>query len=105
MAAQLIATNGPLPRGLLRWIARATSSLPVPDSPCSRTVAEADATWAMVSRTLRMAGLVPMRLRSPATASSSWRRARFSAFRAAFSCARVTLRTTSGRFKGLVTKS
>jgi hypothetical protein len=32
-AAQLIATKGPSLRGLASWIARATSSLPVPLSP------------------------------------------------------------------------
>ena len=30
---QLIATNGPSLRGLALWIACASSSLPVPDSP------------------------------------------------------------------------
>jgi hypothetical protein len=35
----LIATNGPAARGLCRCSARATSSLPVPDSPVMSTVA------------------------------------------------------------------
>ena len=33
IAPQLTATNGLSPRGLARWIARARSSLPVPESP------------------------------------------------------------------------
>ena len=39
IAAVLIATNGPRARGLCRCSARATSSLPVPDSPVISTVA------------------------------------------------------------------
>ena len=39
IAAQLIATNGPSARGLSAWSARANSSLPVPLSPSSSTVA------------------------------------------------------------------
>ena len=38
IAAVLMATNGPPMRGLCRCSARATSSLPVPDSPVMRTV-------------------------------------------------------------------
>ena len=33
IAAQFTATNGPLARGESSWMARATSSLPVPVSP------------------------------------------------------------------------
>ena len=38
-AAQFTGTNGPPARGELSWIARASSSLPVPDSPSRSTVA------------------------------------------------------------------
>src|SRR2546422_368639 len=38
IAPQLTDTNGPLRRGLSSWNARATSSLPVPLSPVTRTV-------------------------------------------------------------------
>ena len=38
IAAQLIATKGRSARRLLPWIARATSSLPVPLSPVIKTV-------------------------------------------------------------------
>ena len=42
--AQLTATNGPSRRALSRWMARATSSLPVPVSPRISTVASTRAT-------------------------------------------------------------
>ena len=38
-AAQLRAMNGPCLRGELRWMNRATTSLPGPDSPCNKVVA------------------------------------------------------------------
>ena len=38
-APQLTRMNGPLPRGLSRWIALAINSLPVPVSPSSSTEA------------------------------------------------------------------
>ncbi len=38
MAAVLMATNGPFARGLCLCSARATSSLPAPDSPVISTV-------------------------------------------------------------------
>ena len=47
-AAQLTATNGLPARGLLSWMARATSSLPVPLSPTMSIVAVVGATWATV---------------------------------------------------------
>src|ERR1700730_1304663 len=40
-AAQLIATNGPRPRGEARWMNRATTSFPTLDSPCRHVVASA----------------------------------------------------------------
>ena len=45
MAAQLIVMYGPSLRSDRLWIARANSSLPVPDSPCSRTEASLLATF------------------------------------------------------------
>ena len=59
MAAQLMATKGLSLRGLLKWMARATSSLPVPDSPVSRTLARLSQTSVMLSMTLRKVGLPP----------------------------------------------
>jgi hypothetical protein len=43
-AAQFRAKNGPFARSLFSWIARATSSFPVPDSPRMRTLAVVGAT-------------------------------------------------------------
>ena len=48
-AAQLTLTNGIAARGELWWMARATSSLPVPDSPRSSAVALVRATWLICS--------------------------------------------------------
>jgi hypothetical protein len=53
-AAQFSAKNGPLARSLLECTARATSSLPVPDSPRISTLAVDDATASMTEYTSRM---------------------------------------------------
>ena len=45
-AVQLTGTNGAPARGECVWMARATSSLPVPDSPSTSTVAVDAATRA-----------------------------------------------------------
>ena len=47
IAAQLTATNGPVALGPCSWIARATTSFPVPDSPWISTVAVLGATRAI----------------------------------------------------------
>ena len=47
IAAQLIATNGNVARGLSSWIVCATSSLPVPDSPQISTDAAVGAACSM----------------------------------------------------------
>ena len=49
IAAQLTATNGLSRRGPVTWMARATSSLPVPVSPRMSTVALRSRTCSMVS--------------------------------------------------------
>ena len=54
-AAQFTGMNGFRARGLLLWIARATSSFPVPVSPVIKTVALVGATRAIISRTARVA--------------------------------------------------
>ena len=58
-AAQLSATNGPRARAERSWIARATSSLPVPLSPWIRTEASDRAILSMAALTARIAGLLP----------------------------------------------
>ena len=54
-----MATNGAPERGESACSERAASSLPVPDSPSTSTVASDAAMRGMMSRTAAMAGLVP----------------------------------------------
>ena len=54
MAPQLMATKGWLARELARWMARATSSLPVPLSPWMSTLASLAATRWALARTSSM---------------------------------------------------
>ena len=61
MAPQLTGTNGPSWRWLQACTARATSSLPVPDSPCTSTGAMLRATLAMRRLTERMTADSPTR--------------------------------------------
>jgi len=104
-AAQLTATKARSRRGLPSWMARANSSLPVPLSPSSRTVALDGATCWTISRVFRMGTELPMMRRSLRTRPSSSRRARFSVTSVCFSSARRTPFTISMRLKGFVTKS
>ena len=60
-AAQLIAINGPRLRRLALWTARATISLPLPDSPVSNTVASLGPTLATKSKIARAGGELPMK--------------------------------------------
>ena len=69
MAAQLMAMNGPGARGLLRWMALATSSLPVPLCPRMSTVAGLPATRPTIRNTSSMAGLAPMAVSSSPSSS------------------------------------
>ena len=59
MAAQFTATKGPAPRSLASWIARATSSLPVPVSPRIVTVTRVGAARPAWSSAWRSIGLDP----------------------------------------------
>ena len=54
MAPQFTATKGRLRRGLRSWMARAQTSLPVPDSPSTRTVESWPATWRISEMTSRI---------------------------------------------------
>ncbi len=60
MAPQLIATNGPSRRGERWWMARETTSLPVPDSPSTSTVVSKAATCSIMVRRVVTAGPVPV---------------------------------------------
>ena len=93
MALVCTGTKGPSARGLRRWMARATSSFPVPDSPTMRMLERAGAARFTSSKTSRMRGLRPTISPSP----SSWRRRRtFSSSRRRFSRAwRMTCSTSS----------
>jgi hypothetical protein len=64
-AAQLSATKGEFRRRLFWCRARATSSLPVPDSPVTSTVTSVGATWRSTRKTRCMASLRPMMLAKP----------------------------------------
>ena len=57
-----MTTIGMWRRGLAAWMARATSSLPVPLSPKISTVVSVAATISISSSTRRIAGLLPISL-------------------------------------------
>lgn len=78
MAAQFILMKDLSLRGELKWMAPAIISLPVPDSPVMSTVASEFAARAVVSRSLTMAGLLPMMLPESKRSPTSSRRRRFS---------------------------
>jgi hypothetical protein len=60
IAAQLTSTKGAAARWLCAWIARATSSLPVPFSPKISTRPLLGAACAISARSRRIAGLSPI---------------------------------------------
>jgi len=62
MAPQFTVTNFFRARTLLEWMARATSSLPVPLSPVTRTLDSLEAAWRMMRNISRISGLLPMML-------------------------------------------
>ena len=74
MAAQLTRTIARPCRGPRSWISVATSSLPVPVSPSSSTVASVAATCSICSRTRSMAGLRPTTRVWPSRSRVSFRR-------------------------------
>ncbi len=59
MAPQFTTTNGPFCRGLLRWTARAISSLPVPLSPVMSTVPSTRAILSIIWKIEFIRALVP----------------------------------------------
>jgi hypothetical protein len=59
IAAQLTLTNGPFETALLRWIARAISSLPVPLSPVISTRLRVGATFAICRLRSSITGVPP----------------------------------------------
>jgi hypothetical protein len=101
---QFTGTKAAALRGEWLWMARATSSLPVPDSPTTSTVALVDATRATSLYTSSMRGLLPSisaglllaraAMAGPSLASADRRRR---------SRARVTVRRSSSTLKGFET--
>src|SRR5713226_2262022 len=104
-AAQLTAMNGPLRRLERSWMARATSSLPVPLSPWTSTVAELSATCCTSIINRRKAGLVPIMLPCRSRSSRRFCRARFWAMRSRRSRACRTTLVSWASWNGLVRKS
>ena len=96
-------TNARSARGELEWIARATSSLPVPLSPVIRIVERLGAAWMIRSNTCFIRGLRPM---MPANfwycACRFCRSAVFSAISCRRSTALRTTTSTSSFLNGLV---
>src|ERR1035441_3303708 len=99
------ATNGPSRRELLRWIASATSSFPVPLSPVTRTVASVGATFSMAAKSARIPGLSPTSPPYDPRLKTSSFSARFSARMRCRSRARPRTRSSSDFSKGLRKKS
>ena len=72
MAPQWTATKGWSTSALMRWMARAMTSLPVPLSPSRSTVARVAAALRALARTSCMAALVPTRPKARAWEALSW---------------------------------
>src|SRR6476619_68614 len=62
MAEQLISTKALSQRGLMSWIARAASSLPVPVAPVMSTEASVGATRWITEKSFFITGDSPMRV-------------------------------------------
>ena len=83
-----------MPRSEVKWIARATSSLPVPDSPVISTLESVRATFSIRRKTCWMLSPLPMMFSKLYLSRNSRRRKRFSRNNAF--CAKA-LRTTAFR--------
>ena len=92
MAVQFTVTILFWLRRLCWWMARATSSLPVPLGPVISTVPMVGATWRMRSKMSRMTGEAPTREANPSFSARACRRARFSR---TMSCHCMALSTVS----------
>ncbi len=97
-----MVTNGWSARGPAAWIARATSSLPVPVSPEINTAAEASATWAMLARSWRIGALCPSSGCAARLARSVRRRRAFSRVRDRSRYARSQSARSASSANGLV---
>ena len=102
MAAQFTCTNRSRLRKLLRWMVRATNSLPTPLSPWMSTVALVGAALPMAAITLRSAALSPIIWCRTSTARFS---VRFSSRNCRWSSAWRKLRSTRSLANGFSMKS
>ena len=100
MAAQLIATNRLPLRSLRAWMARATSSLPVPLSPSSSTETLLGATFSTMRHTFCIDSSVAM-MPSSGLALAAVRSRRFSASSPAMWKARCTMSLSTSVSTGL----
>jgi hypothetical protein len=71
MAVQLIGTNGAWPRAPVKWIVRATTSLPVPLSPVMSTFERLLEIFRIRAKISCMAGLAPIRSPNAVVLSSA----------------------------------
>ena len=85
------------------WIARATSSLPVPLSPVIRMLIRVSLTRSIRSNTACMASEVPMMFWYWSRSLSSSRSARFSLVNRCWISALSTMRRSSSILNGLIT--
>ena len=103
MAVQFTVTIFLSRRWLCWWMARATSSLPVPLGPVMSTVPMVGATWRMRSKMVRICGESPTSEAKPSRSASTWRRARFSRTMSSHFMALSTVTRMRSWRKGLVT--
>ncbi len=102
MALQLTAMNGFNLLAPLKCSARATNSLPVPDSPVISTVESVLTMRIIRSKTIFMAGELPMMLLNSNRPWSCFRRYTFSERSCCFSRALATTILSSSKLTGLV---
>lgn len=100
---QLTEMKGPSLRGEAKWMALATISLPVPDSPVMSTVEREGAARSTSSSTAPMTLERPMILCTAKRSSRFWRSIMFSRWALANWAALPTVSMSSSLEKGLVT--
>ena len=105
MAEQLSAMKGLSLRGDRLWMARATTSLPVPLSPLMTTLAVEGETFFTSSKTFCMAGPEPIMSVPGASAASRRRRSCTSRMVSFFSSARSSTIRSRGTSSGFSMKS
>ena len=102
-APQLIETNGRAARAEVRWMARAMSPFPVPDSPVMRTVEVVRPILSTMSKTARIRRETPTSGPSAGRSSTRLLRTTFSSARRFLSSALPTTCLSSSTSKGLET--